>query len=52
MVWACNLCDMGLDSSIEMQEHMQSYHDRAVNIVIAEHKLKVNISKFTKSLDY
>ena len=32
MVWACNLCDMGLDSSIEMQEHMKSEHDRAVNI--------------------
>ena len=22
MVWACNMCDMGLDSSIEMQEHL------------------------------
>ena len=32
MVWACNLCDMGLDSSIEMQEHMKSENDRAVNI--------------------
>jgi hypothetical protein len=32
IVWACNLCDLGLDSSIEMQQHMKSEHDRAVNI--------------------
>ena len=32
MVWACNLCDCGFDSSLELQEHMKSEHDRVVNI--------------------
>ena len=32
MVWACNLCDQGLESSVEMQEHMRSEHDRVVDI--------------------
>ena len=32
MVWACSLCDQGVDSSIEMKEHMISEHERAVNI--------------------
>ena len=31
-VWACNLCDQGVDSSLVMKEHMQSEHDRVVNI--------------------
>ena len=32
IVWACNLCDQGVDSSLVMKEHMQSEHDRVVNI--------------------
>ena len=32
IVWACNLCDQGLDCNKEMQEHMKSENYRAVNI--------------------
>ena len=32
IVWACNLCDQGVDSSLVMKEHMKNEHDRVVNI--------------------
>ena len=32
MVWACNLCDHGLNSGKEMQKHMKNEHDKVVNI--------------------
>lgn len=35
MVWACNLCDHGFDSSVEMKNHMQSKHDRILDIETA-----------------
>ena len=31
MVWACNLCDHGFDSSEEMKNHMKNKHDKVLN---------------------
>ena len=31
MVWACNLCDHGVDSSVEMKNHMKNKHDKIMN---------------------
>ena len=31
MVWACNLCDHGFDSSLEMKDHMKNKHDKIMN---------------------
>jgi hypothetical protein len=32
MVWACNMCEYGFDSSNEMQTHMKSSHNQVINI--------------------
>ena len=35
MVWPCNLCDHGFDSSVEMKNHMKNQHARVLNIETA-----------------
>ena len=32
MVWVCNMCEYGLDSSNEIQTHMKSSHNKVINI--------------------
>ena len=32
MVWACNMCEYGFDSSNEMQRHMKSSHNKVINV--------------------
>ena len=32
MVWACNICEYGFDSSNEIQTHMKSSHNKVINI--------------------
>ena len=34
MVWSCNLCDHGFDSSGEMKKHMLREHGIIVNIEV------------------
>ena len=50
MVWACNLCDHGFDSSVEIKNHMQSKHDKILDIETAggDHNKHIDLHEDTQ----
>ena len=52
MVWACNLCDHGFDSSIEMKNHIKNKHDKILHTEteVEDHNTYIQLHEDTEEI--